>query len=264
MARPRWPSRMTPRRRGNAPRLESLLGDPRAKPDRVWLQRLLPDSKGQIEQVLGELEGFRELEAAIRAEYAATGRDFYAQIRAPFELYALARLTAPDHIVETGVSSGVSSLHFLLALARNGRGALHSIDLPTHQRGTKFGARDSPVALPPGKDTGWVVPSDLRHNWDLRIGPSQELLPKLASELPSIGLFLHDSLHTPAHLRFELETIRPRLVPGAIVLADNTEWTGQSFDRFAASLGVPFFRRRREDLVGLRVPPSGVSGPTGG
>ena len=69
-----------------------------------------------------------------------------------------------------------------------------------------------------------------------------------------IGVFLHDSLHTPTHLTFELETISPRLAPGAVVLADNTSWTGQAFDRFARSLGVPVVRHGRSDLVGLRFP----------
>ncbi len=153
------------------------------------------------------------------------------------------------------MSSGVSSAHFLAALARNRTGRLHSIDLPTRQRGPTLGRGESPVSLPPGRRTGWAVPERLRGSWDLRIGPSQKHLPALVEELDSIGLFLHDDLHTSAHLTFELETVRPKLAPEAVVLADNTIWTGEAFPRFARSVGAPVVRRGRGDLVGLRLPP---------
>ncbi|HYA54275.1 MAG TPA: hypothetical protein VEG42_01570, partial [Thermoplasmata archaeon] len=76
----------------------------------------------------------------------------------------------------------------------------------------------------------------------------------LVSELPSVGIFLHDSAHTPAHLTFELSTVRPKLRPGAVVLADNTVWTGAAFPRFARKVGASVARRGRSDLVGLRMP----------
>jgi hypothetical protein len=230
------------------------LGDGRARPNLRWLAQLTGASADELSLVLAEAEGLLPLEEEIRREHREGGRPHYAQFRAPFELYAMARLLRPDHVVETGVSSGVSSAHFLLALRRNRRGVLHSIDLPTPQRGARFGSRDSPVALPPGRTSGWAVPQSVRTGWDLRIGRSEEILPRLVEELPSIGLFLHDSLHTPAHLTFELATIRPKLERGAIVLADNTVWTGAAFPTFAKTLAVPVRRRGRTDLVGLRMP----------
>jgi len=230
------------------------LGDRRAAPNLDWLSALVPTPNAKIARVLGELGELVPWEEEIRRRHQDEGGRSFAQFRAPFELYAMARLLAPDHIIETGVSSGVSSAHFLAALRRNGRGTLHSIDLPTAQRGVAFGARDSPVALPPGRATGWAIPSALRTGWDLRIGPSRKLLPKLIGEIDSLGLFLHDSLHTPAHLTFELTTVAPRLRPGSVVLADNTVWTGQAFPKFAARIGARVARRGRSDLVGLRVP----------
>lgn len=236
------------------------LGDPRARPNPGWVGALTGASPEEVVRVLGEAGRFLAAEREIRRRHVDAGRPHYAQFRAPLELYALTRLLRPRHIVETGVSSGVSSAHFLLGLGRNRTGRLHSIDLPTPQRGPVFGPRDSPVALPPGRATGWAIPERLRRGWDLRIGPSQTLLPPLAARLDRIDLFLHDSLHTPAHLTFELETILPRLSPGAVVLADNTVWTGRAFDRFAARLGARVRRRGRSDLVGLTVP-AGGSGP---
>lgn len=232
------------------------LGDPRAMPDLMWTASLLGTTPHQVEATVAEIANLAEMEGGIHARHLAAGRDFYAQFRAPLELYAFVRQLKPAHVIETGVSSGVSSAHLLLALQKNRAGTLHSIDFPVYQAGTVLGEKESPVSIPPGREPGWSMPDGLRDGWDLRIGPSQKLLPALVKELPSVGLFLHDSLHTPAHLTFELETIRPKLLPGSVVLADNTEWTGNSFDKFAASLGAEVLRRAGSDLVGLRVPPT--------
>ncbi len=244
-----------PSARQSAGRALSALGDTRARPNIRWISALTGASFPEIGRILEETEDLVPMEEEIRQHHRLGGRTYYAQFRAPFDIYALVRLLRPAHIIETGVSSGVSSAHFLAALRRNGSGTLHSIDLPVAQRGERFGARDSPVALPPGHESGWAVPDSLRDGWDLRIGPSESLLPRLVKEIGSLGIFLHDSLHTPSHLTFELTTVRSRLTPGAAVLADNTQWTGAAFPRFCASLGVPLARRGRTDLVGLRFPP---------
>ena len=240
--------------RATVERARRALGDRRAAVRYDWLERLTGASWERISDVLSEIEDFITVEERIRREHLAAGRPYYAQFRAPLELYAFVRLTGSEQIVETGVSSGVSSAHFLLGVSRNRRGTVHSIDLPHPQRGERFSRRDSPVALPPGRSSGWAVPPELRACWDLRIGRSERLLPGLVDELPSVGLFLHDSEHTPRHLAFELATIRPKLPSGAVVLADNTVWTGAAFPRFAEAIGARVVRRGRSDLVGLRVP----------
>ncbi|MFZ0891792.1 MAG: class I SAM-dependent methyltransferase [Thermoplasmata archaeon] len=235
----------------------AALGDRRAGPNLNWLRALLPEfSERRIIQTLNETRNLVPLERTIRERHRGGGRAFYAQFRAPFELYALVRLLKPDHVVETGVSSGVSSAHFLTALRRNGHGTLHSIDRPLIQRAPKLRPGDSPVSVPPGRSSGWALPDELREGWDLRLGSSQERLPEVVYDIPSLGIFLHDSLHTPRHLTFELSTVAPKLVGGAVVLADNTAWTGYAFGRFARRLGVRTHRRGRSDLVGLRMPPS--------
>ncbi|MGI0071790.1 MAG: class I SAM-dependent methyltransferase [Thermoplasmata archaeon] len=244
----------SPKGTGKIEAARRALGDRRATPDPIWVARLTGASRREVDETLAEVGDLVEIEAEIRAAHRAAGRPGYAQIRAPFELYALARLLRPDHVVELGVSSGVSSAHFLLALARNRHGRLHSIDWPTPQRGPVLATNESSVAIPPGRSSGWAIPEHLRAGWDLRIGRSQDRLPPLIDDLPSLGLFLHDDLHTPAHLAWELETVRPRISPGAVLLADNTAWTGASFPRFARALGVAWYRRRRSDLVGLKAP----------
>ncbi|MCI4356704.1 MAG: class I SAM-dependent methyltransferase [Thermoplasmata archaeon] len=242
IARDRWKAVVT------------ALGDRRAAPNLRWVAQLTGRSEPEVTRAFDGILRHRAAIAEIRRSHVEGGRDFYAQIRAPLDLYALVRLIRPDAVVETGVSSGVSSSHFLFGLQDNRHGRLYSVDLPTPQQGDELQANESPVSLPPGRKTGWAVPDGLRERWDLSLGPSQELLPAVADRAGKIGLFLHDSLHTPRHLTFELETVRPHLLPGAVVLADNTEWTGQAFDRFARSLGVPLVRRGRSGLVGVRIP----------
>lgn len=240
--------------RASVERAQRALGDRRATPNLAWLSALTGAHRRQVTGVLAELERLLPVEEEIRHRHLAAGRAFYAQLRAPFELYCLVRLLRPAHVVETGVSSGVSSAHILAALRRNHEGRLHSIDLPSHQRGPTLRADESIVALPPGRSSGWAVPDRLRLRWDLRIGPAQELLPKLVREVGPVGLFLHDGLHTPTQLAFELATVRPVLGPAAVVLADNTQWTGDAFPRFAREVGARVVRRGRGDLLGLRLP----------
>ena len=235
-------------------RAVEALGDPLAVPDPAWVAALTGANEPKVCRMFEEVDRRIAVERSVRRSHEAGGRDGYAQIRAPLELYALTRLLRPRHVLETGVSSGVSSTHFLLALRTNRRGRLHSIDLPLVQRSPTLGKSESPVSVPPGKGSGWAVPGALRSGWDLRIGPTQKELPKLVAELDQIDVFLHDDLHTPAHLAWELETIRGLLRPGSVVLADNTQWTGGAFPEFARSLGVKPIARGDSDLLGLRVP----------
>ena len=253
-ARPPTLDSLSAEAREAAARARRALGDRRATPNVAWISALTGANRREIGAVLEELEALLPLEEEIRHRHLSAGREVYAQICAPFELFAITRLLRPEHVVEAGVSSGVSSAHFLAALRRNRRGRLHSIDLPVRQRGTALARGESSVAVPPGRDSGWAVPDRLRDRWDLRLGPSQELLPRVLGGLGGVGLFLHDDLHTPAHLTFELETVRPHLLPGAVVLADNTRWTGEAFPRFAREVGARVVRRGRGDLVGLRYP----------
>jgi predicted O-methyltransferase YrrM len=233
-------------------RAARALGDRRAVPSPEWIQRLTRKSRAEVNGWLREADEFAPIEQRIRDTHRAGGRSSYAQFRAPLELYAIVRAIRPKTIVETGVSSGVSSAHFLLGLKANGAGRLISIDLPTTQKGAKLANGESPVSLPPGRTSGWAIPPELTHGWDLRIGPAQELLPKLAEEIDGVDLFLHDDLHTPKQLTLELRTLDPLFRPGAVVLADNTQWTGTAFPDFVARHRTPVYRRRRQDLLGFR------------
>lgn len=150
--------------------------------------------------------------------------------------YAVARATAPQVVVETGVAHGVTSAFLLKALDRNGRGTLHSVDLP-------------PLAAEASSYMGILVPDELKGRWRLNRGTATRVLPNVLSGLDSVDLFLHDSLHTRRHIRFELETVWPLLRPGGVVIADDVG-ENRAFVDFARSADVTFHAFVREEGKG--------------
>ncbi len=81
--------------------------------------------------------------------------------------YAAVRALQPKVVVETGVASGVSSAYILLAMKRNQKGILHSVEIGD----TSY--------LPAGKEPGWIVPQWLRPRWHLHIGDVAAVTPGL-------------------------------------------------------------------------------------
>ena len=144
------------------------------------------------------------------------------------QLYAVVRAVKPAVVVETGVASGMSSAHILRALAANGSGELHSIDLPNVQHGS---------ILPRGRASGWIVPYSLRGPWKLHIGDSREMLPALLDALGRVDLFLHDSDHSYESMSFEFEQAYPRLAPGGLLMSDDVHLHG-AWNDFCAKHGL--------------------------
>ncbi len=117
-------------------------------------------------------------------------------------LYLLIRDLKPDIVVETGVLYGASSSHILEALKENKNGKLYSIDLP----------HDSNI---PSK--GFLVREAVLDRWELIIGDSKALLPKLLNKLKHIDLFFHDSLHAFDHMFWEYHMAFKYLSQGGIL-----------------------------------------------
>jgi len=116
-------------------------------------------------------------------------------------LYIACRILQPHIIIETGVNTGLSSAMILLALKKNNKGHLYSIDLPIEE--TKKFLRNKAV--------GWLVSDSLKERWTLELGDSKKILPKILNNLKRCDIFLYDSDHSYAHMIWEYETVWPFL-----------------------------------------------------
>jgi len=181
-----------------------------------------PSAIGEIEAHLGrgteilEEPALRETEQDTRRLLKdISGGDLFsprwaADSRFARLCYLSCRLIEPEVTVETGVAYGVSSAFILRAIEENGRGTLHSVDLPPLRREYK-------------KFWGIAVPDALRDRWRLHRGSSSRILPRLLEKTPTVDLFVHDSLHTQRNMRREFDTVWPHLRNGAVLLADDVE-----------------------------------------
>ncbi len=195
---------------------------PETDPDAGWVAGLTGRSVAVCERELRAASRNRRLYDHLARLHRSEGRESYVEIDAPLELEAITRLLRPRHVVEVGVSSGVSSAYLLRGLVRNGRGTLHSIDLPALPRPRK-GAPPPRYSwsLPPGRSSGWAVPRSLRRGWDLRLGDKTDLLPLLARELPRIDLFVYDVPHDDAETAREFRILDRCLSPRGVVIVDH-------------------------------------------
>ena len=151
-------------------------------------------------------------------------------------LYAVFRTLRPEVAVETGVANGFSTAFLLQALAANGEGRLHSIDLPrevgrAYEPGTFYEGRGR-AGIPPGAEPGWLVAEPLKERWTLILGRTQDELPPLLERLGTIDFFMHDSEHSFDCMWFEFNAAWPRLRPGGVLVSDDVNST-EAFPRFA-------------------------------
>ena len=190
-------------------------------PDAAWVAGLAGVSEARSLRALRMGQNERALFRHLDRMHRLGGRRSYIEIDAPLELYALTRLLRPTHVIEVGVSSGVSSSYVLQALDRVGRGTLHSIDLPKTESRPRTARRNPSWSIPPGRSSGWAVPFALRKRWDLRLGDKKDVLPLLAGETSPVGLFIYDVPHSEAQAARDFAAISPCLESGAVAIADH-------------------------------------------
>ena len=197
--------------------LERFAVAPPARETTTWKKTLrdLDTTFGRVREILEE-PALEEIEARTRRLLEEIRPDdAFSQRWAADSLFARlcylsCRLVEPDVAVETGVAYGVSSAFLLQALDENGRGTLHSVDLP-------------PLRKEYERHWGVAVPDALRARWRLHRGSSRRILPHLLQTTGPLDLFVHDSLHTRRNMRREFDAAWPYLQPGGILLADDVE-----------------------------------------
>jgi hypothetical protein len=173
-----------------------------------------------------------------------------AMMQAPL-LYVLARATRPERVVETGVSSGFSARLILEALHRNGTGRLWSIGIPKLALGTMEHEAAAEMADRP---IGWLVPERLRGQWELRVGPSEELLARVfETETPRASMFIHDSLHSYERMHAEYVAAWPHLLPGGYLLSHDIH-NNRAWPDFLHERSLPSDEELDHDLGAVRAP----------
>jgi len=169
--------------------------------------------------------------------------------------YVTVRLMQPEVVVETGVAEGFSSWFILLALQQNRHGILYSIDLPNQDVELFPGGPRQTEILPDGKQTGFIVPKNLRSRWQLHLGDAKELLPRLLQTLNKIDIFIHDSWHSYDHMMLEFQIAWPYLRKDGVLLSDDVD-LHTALPDFAAKVGCPCvlfnFRPRSKAVGGMR------------
>jgi len=156
------------------------------------------------------------------------------------KLSDLIRKVEPEIMVETGVCNGFSSSIILKTMEEIGKGQLYSVDLPVSIDEINSEGRTGAV-LPPGKESGWAVPDDLRKRWTLRVGNTYHELPKIFEEISGeIDIFLHDSDHSYETMMFEFALAWTNLKENHFLLADNIDHSDAFLDFVRAKEVIPF------------------------
>lgn len=129
-------------------------------------------------------------------------------------IYCCIRTLKPEHVIETGVAHGYSSWIILNAMHKNNKGTLYSIDLPNNDTNKDYNFNDQPT-------TGWMVPDNLKERWQMLLGDSKVILPKLLNELKEIDIFFHDSDHSYEHMQYEFEISHPFIKTNGLLISDD-------------------------------------------
>jgi Methyltransferase domain len=125
-------------------------------------------------------------------------------------IWCLIHHLRPENIVETGVAHGVTSRFILEALAALRRGHLWSIDHPPIEREWQ-------------RQIGIAVSNRYQDRWSYIRGSSKRRLPGLLSQLGTIDLFIHDSLHSTHNVQFELKQAWATLRKGGVIVVDDID-----------------------------------------
>ncbi len=192
----------------------------------------------EIYDIKGYVEGLAD---KVDKAFSDLNEDYhpaYLGVDNAARLYSLIRENKPSTVIETGVCNGMSSTMILKALEDNKKGKLYSVDLPV-VAGSIEGRTGA--VLPPGKSSGWVVPEEYKHRWDLLLGNTYYVLPKIFQEIGETDIFIHDSGHSYETMMFEFGIAWYHLNETGFLIADNTD-KNDAFRDFARAKKRKLYR----------------------
>ena len=189
--------------RGRVARLDGMattLQDPRVA---ETLDRMYTESREQMSQLRASRPDMSSARTA--QERADTMSNFYIPVtpEAGRLLYSLVRATRPTTIVEFGMSFGISALHLASAVRDNGSGQVVTTELSEN----KIDAATKTFAETGLDDVITVLGGDALSTLESLDGPIDFVLLDGWKEL-----------YLPV-----IKLLEPKLSPGALVIADNTE-----------------------------------------
>ncbi|MBV8862606.1 MAG: class I SAM-dependent methyltransferase [Mycobacterium sp.] len=167
------------------------------------LERMYAESREQIPR-LRDMRGALSTAKTAR-ERADAMSTFYIPVTpdAGRLLYSLVRATRPATIVEFGMSFGISAIHLASAVRDNGTGRVVTTEL-------------SPDKVAAAKDT--FAETGLDDLITIREGDALSTLADLDGPVNLVLLDGWKELYLPI-----IKLLEPRLSPGTLVVADNTE-----------------------------------------
>ncbi|WP_233333493.1 class I SAM-dependent methyltransferase [Chryseobacterium gleum] len=122
-------------------------------------------------------------------------------------IYYACEFTNAQHVVETGVAYGWSSLASLLSLAKRG-GRLYSSDMP-------YLAQDGDQYV------GYVVPEKLKSDWKLFRFADKESLPKIFAENAAFDVLHYDSDKSYNGRIWAYDELYKHLRKGGVFISDD-------------------------------------------
>ena len=169
------------------------------------LNRMYAAAEAQFASLRNRRSDFDRLEKASAQERADALSDVYMPVtpNAGRLLYTLVRAARPAIVVEFGMSFGISAIHLAAALRDNGTGHVHTTELSS----TKVAAAQENFA-----ETG------LTDLITIHEGDALSTLADLDGPVDFVLLDGWKELYLPV-----LQLVQPKLSPGALVVADNTE-----------------------------------------
>jgi predicted O-methyltransferase YrrM len=153
-------------------------------------------------------------------------------------LYLMVRIAKPSVMIETGSYDGLSTAAILLAMHKNAKGRLYTIDLPNPSLPRDIGARPA-----------WVVPDYLRGRLMVIEGKSSEWLEWVIKIASPVDMFYHDSWHTYENMMFEYKTMWKAVRPGGWFISEYKPRLNKAFRDFTRDKPMPMILARRTHFI---------------